>query len=135
MSIVLIRAALETALNGMSPALATEWQNEAFTPPALTAPYQSAYLLPAEPDNREIGPQHVQRGIFQISLRYPQSGGTGLAETRAELIRTTFARGVSFTSGGVTVTIEKTPEIAPAQQDGDRLNLPVRVRFYAPVNT
>jgi hypothetical protein len=53
--------------------------------------------------------------------------------TRAELIRSTFYRGASFTSGGVTVNIEKTPEIAPGRVEEDRFVIPVKVRIFAHV--
>jgi hypothetical protein len=41
MSLIAIRAALESALNGMSPALSTNWENTAFVPVQGT-PYQRA---------------------------------------------------------------------------------------------
>ena len=53
------------------------------------------------------------------------------AEARAELIRDTFYRGRTFTASGVSVTIERTPEIAPAITEPDRYVVPVRVRFFA----
>lgn len=133
MSVTAIRAALETALAAMTPALATAWENAEYTPVQGT-PYQRVTLMLAEPDNSEIGPQFVQRGMLQVSLFYPDGPGPAAATTRAELIQTAFARGHSFTSGGITVTVEKTPEIATAMQDEDRFHVPVRIRFYAPVN-
>ena len=63
MSIVSIRAALETALNAITPAIATAWENDAFTPPDLETPYQAAFLLLAQPENTEIGPQHVDQRV------------------------------------------------------------------------
>jgi hypothetical protein len=130
MSAVAIRAALETALNGMSPALSTAFENVAFTPVAGTA-YQQVNVLFAEPDNLEFGSHYREIGYMQVKLMYPLQVGTATVAARAELIRTTFRRGASFTSGGVTVTIEKTPEIGNAQVEGDRYAMPVRVRFFA----
>lgn len=131
MSIVLVRSALQTALNGMSPALATAWENVDYVPVTGT-PYQAAYVLAAEPDNPTMGDAfYREQGIFQISLFYPIQVGTAAAEARAELIRTTFKRGTSFTSGTVTVQIEKTPEISPGRVDGDRWHIPVKIRWFA----
>lgn len=131
MSLLSIRRALEGALNAMAPAVATQYENTRYTPVAGT-PYQACYLLPAEPGNEEIGPNYTQAGLFQINLFYPADGsGPAAATTRAEAIRTAFYRGRSLTSGGVVVTINRTPEIAPAFADGDRLVIPVRVRFFA----
>jgi hypothetical protein len=115
----------------MSPALATAWENIAFTPPASSVPYQRAFILFAEPDNSEFGANYTDQGIFQVSLCYPLQAGDATARTRAGLIRTTFARGLTFTSGGTTVTIQRTPEIGQGQVEGDRWVIPVKIRFYS----
>lgn len=131
-SISAIRAALETALASMTPPLATAYENAAFTPVQAT-PYQRVNLLLAEPDNSEIGPHALERGIFQVTLCYPVGAGPAGAQGRAELLRTTFARATSFAASGIAVRITRTPEIAPAQIDGDRYELPVRIRFEAEI--
>lgn len=132
MSLTAVRAALETALNAMSPALSTQFENAPFTPTPGTA-YQVAALLIAQPRNDEVSRNHVEQGLFQITLRYPQNTGPAAAMARADLIRATFYRGASFTSGAVTVTVTRTPEILPAYTEGDRYALPVRVPFAAPI--
>lgn len=131
MSIVKVRAALETALNGMSPALATAWENNAFAPPAATVPYQSAFVLPATPDNREYGSSYQEQGMFQVTLMYPLQTGTSAAAARAELLRATFKRGSSFTNLGVTVNIIRTPEVSAGTVDGDRFSMHIKIRFSA----
>lgn len=130
MTLLAVRAALETALNAMSPALATAWENTPYTPVQGT-PYQRVYLLAAQPDNPEMGGHVIERGFLQVSLCYPLSTGPADATTRAELIRSTFKRGDAFTASGITTQIERTPEIAPAMIEEDRYVLPVRVRFFA----
>lgn len=131
MSLPLIRSALEVALAAMSPSLATAYQNADYTP-VIGTPYQRAVVLLATPDDIEMtGALYVEQGIFQISLFYPLDNGPADAEARAELIRSTFYRGASFASGGVTVHVSNTPEIAPALIDQDRFMVPVRVRFHA----
>lgn len=129
MSAVKIKAALETALNGMA-SLSTAWENAAFTPVAGT-PYQQVNILFAEPDNVEYGRTHRELGFMQIKLMYPLQVGSVTAITRAELIRSTFYRGASFTSSGVTVIIDRTPEISAGSVEGDRWAIPVKVRFFA----
>lgn len=133
MSLVAVRAALEQRLAAMAPALETAWENANFTPPAAGAPYQAVNLLPAEPDNNVFGPNFQQRGLLQVTLSYPQAKGVIEAAPRAELIRAQFPRGLSLTAGGITTTIEKTPEIGPALIVDARYQLPVRIRFYANV--
>jgi len=131
MSIGSVRAALEAKLNGITPALATAWQNAPYTPVAGTA-YQQVFLLPATPSNPTLGDGfYREQGIFQITLMYPIQAGSSAAETRAELIRTAFKRGTSMTSGGVTVKVEATPEISQGRVDGDRWAVPVKVRWFS----
>ena len=125
MSISAIRSTLESALDGMVLGLATAWQNVPFTPVA-GIPYQRATLLLAEPDNREFGASFQEQGFLQVDLCYPQSVGSNAVEARAELLRTTFKRGTTIGS----ISIDATPEIKPAYNDGDRYVLPVRIRFH-----
>jgi hypothetical protein len=130
-SIQSVRAALETKLNGITPALSTEWQNVPFTPVTGT-PYQRAFLLPATPDNPTLGDSfYRERGIFQVSLLYPIQTGPAAAEARAQLIRTAFKRGTVMTSGTVKVLIDRTPEIGQGRVDDDRWFVPVKIRWSA----
>lgn len=130
MSLVLVRSALEVALAAMSPALSTAYENAPFSP-AIGTPYQRVFLLAAEPANPEMGRKVTEQGILQVSLAYPLEAGPAAATARAELIRATFYRGATFTASGVSVTIERTPEIAPGRVEEDRWVVPVRIRFFS----
>lgn len=130
MSLVAVRAALESALSAMTPALAVAWENSPYTP-VVGTPYQRVHLLAAEPDNPEMGGSVIERGFMQVTLCYPLDTGPGAAAARAELIRQTFKRGAAFTASGVTTQIERTPEVSPAMSEDDRFVVPVRVRFFA----
>lgn len=131
MSAKAIRAALESQLNAMTPALTTVWENSTVTPTSGT-PYQRTNLLRANPDNPTIGATHYRElGVFQVSLHYPLNAGPSPAETRAELVRTQFKRGTTLTSGGITVTIDGTPTIASGFVDGDRWVVPVSIPYWA----
>ena len=130
MSVLNIRRALEGALNAITPTLSTAWQNDSFTP-VTGSPWQMADILYAEPDNVEFGDMFRQDGFLQVSLFYPLKTGAAAAETRAELIRTTFKRGNSYTNGGIDVIIDKTPEITPGRRDDDWWHVNVRIRFFA----
>ena len=133
MSVAKVRTALEIALHTMTPAMATAWENQDYAPVAGTA-YQTAYLLPAAPDNATKGDRHYrEQGILQVSLNYPVNVGTATAMARAELIRSTFFRGASFTSGTVTTRISATPEIGRGMVVNDRWVLPVSIRYFADV--
>lgn len=131
MSIVSVRAALETKLNNMTPSLATAWENAPYTPVTGTA-YQRVWLLTAEPSNPTMGDDYYrEQGILQITLYYPLQTGSSAAAARADLIRTTFKRGTSMTSGANTVIIDRTPEISSGRVEGDRWALPVKIRWFA----
>ena len=133
MSAVAIMSALATALATVSPSLATAWENTPYTPVVGTA-YQRVFLLMGEPVPLEqSGRVNREQGVMQVSLCYPLSTGSGAALTRAELIRATFYRGRTFTSGSTTLTIDRMPEISPALIENDRYVIPVRIRFYSHV--
>lgn len=125
-----IRAALETRLAALSSGFATAYENVPYEP-VVGTPYQAAFVLGAEPENREMNAAYTERGIFQINLFYPLDAGPGAAETRAKALRDGFPRGASYTSGGVTTHIERTPEIGPGRIEDDRYMKPVKIRFYA----
>jgi hypothetical protein len=129
MSIIKVRSALETAVNAMTPSLATAWENTPYTPVTGT-PYQWVSILFAEPDNTEIGRQYKEQGYMQIKLLYPVGTGSNAANTRADLIRTTFYRGSSFFNGGVTVIVKNTPSIVNGYNEDDRYCLTVKVPFF-----
>jgi hypothetical protein len=124
------KIALETRLAAIASPLATQWENALYTPISGT-PYQQAYLLLAEPNNSEMGRYYQEQGIFQINLRYPINVGAGAAWARAQALREWFYRGLSLAANGLTVTINRTPTIAPGAIDGDRYVLPVKARFVA----
>lgn len=130
MSLAQVRAALETQLATVAPTIDTAYENRAFMPVADT-PYQQVTLLPAAPNNAEIGPAWTEQGMFAVNLFYPKDQGAGAAIARAELIRAAFVMGSSFVSGGVTVNITTTPAIGVARPDDDRFMVPVRVNWIA----
>lgn len=133
-----IRTALETRLATVSPAIDTVYENMPYVPTTGT-PYQQVYLLPATPSNLEIGPAWVEQGIFQISLFFPVTDASGIAQgpgpaiAQAELIRAAFPFRSTLSSGGVTVDIINTTEIGPARPDDSTFMVPVKVRWSARV--
>jgi len=125
-----IRAALETRLALLSPAMATAHENAAYTPVAGT-PFQRCYLLRAQPENPVFGSFHRLTGVFQVSLFYPPNAGAGAAEARAKLLAEHFPRGLSLTASGVTLMIDREPYIMSGQQDIDRWHVPVRINYFS----
>jgi Bacteriophage related domain of unknown function len=133
MSIVKIRAALETALAAVNPAISIAYENTAFVP-AIGVPYCKLFLLMAPPDNPTMGDgYHLERGIFQITLMYPLQSGSLDAATQAEVLKATFKRGSSLSNGGVTVKVLSSPATGSAQIDGERFALPIKVSWSAEI--
>ncbi len=131
MSVELVRKAIETAVAAITPTIDCEWENVGYTPVTGT-PYQKFNLLLADPDNYGYGSgPFIEMGFFQLSLFYPLQTGPSVATIRADLIRSTFYRGLTLTSGAQSVIIEKTPTIGSGRVDGDRYMIPVKVRFFS----
>lgn len=131
MSIVKVRAALETQLDAMVPRIDTAWENAAFQSTA-GIPYQRVNLMTAAPDNPTFGDGFYREvGYLLVTLCYPLQAGPAGAAARAELLRAAFPRGMSMTKDGITVVIQGTPEIVPSMVDGDRYCIPVRIRYFA----
>lgn len=130
-STVSIRAALETALAAITPPISTAYENAPFTP-AQGTPYQHVSLKMARPVPMEQGQRiHRHEGFMDVQLRYPVGAGPSAAQTRAEAICAAFYGGRPITSGSVTVTIDRTPHVAPGWVGDDRYQLPVRIHFWA----
>lgn len=135
MSLVSCRQALEIPLFAMTPALPVAWENQLYTPITNTS-FVRAVLMPAEPENPTLGDgYHRLNGIFYLEFHYPKNAGSAAAAARAELTKTTFKRGNSFTNSGVKVVINKTPEVGMGSVIGEFWVLPMRMRWYAEVFT
>lgn len=133
MSLISIRSALQTKLATITPAISTAYERQRFTP-VTGVPYQHVNLLPGEAENPAVGSaMYRQPGIFQIMLMYPQGYGSKDIETRAELIRTTFVRGLTLVSGGINVVVNRTPTVRRLPDEKDRTVLAVVVQFYAEI--
>ena len=135
MSVALIRQALEIALAAMASPLPTSVQNFPFNQTTGT-PYQKAELLPAAPDNLIAGRStYFERGIFQVSLYYPNGAGMGAQEARAEAVQTAFRRGSTFSKGGVNVNITMTPKIAQGFRSEDFWCVPISITYQSQIAT
>jgi hypothetical protein len=130
-----IRAALETAFAAWATTntVAVAWQNKPYTPVTGTK-YCRPYLLPATTQNPSLGDAHKRMiGIFQVSLYLKLGDGPGAAETLADSLCSTFARGNGFTASGVTVRILESPSIRPAFNDEGWYVVPVDIPYQADI--
>lgn len=134
MSILDIKAAFEIKLSQMSPPLPTSYEASSFTPQAGKA-YQYVQLVPQTPENTVVdSPFYREQGEFQIFLAYPKNNGTGEALLRAQKVREHFQRGTNLVRNGLTILIFRTPTIAGTQIIGDRVIVPIIIRYTADVN-
>ena len=131
MTLPLIQAALEQRLATLSPAMATAYENATFAPVTGVA-YQRISMLVNRPVDHAVTMDVTEeRGIFQVSLFYPQGTGRGAAQARAELIKALFKPPLTLTNGAVKVEINKTVHIGGGMPDGDRWMVPVSIYWQS----
>ncbi len=118
---------------GVVTAKLTAWEGVAFATVPLV-PYQRVNLLSSPPENPSFGGSFYRElGFMQVTLYYPVQRGVLDIMTRAELLRTTFARGASFTSSGVTVNIPKKASISAPKIDEEVISSYVRIPYWADI--
>jgi hypothetical protein len=118
-------------LAALTPAISNSWENVNFVPIAGT-PYQGLDIFLSDPDNLGYGSgPYRDEGFFQVSLNYPKYAGTATVQARADLIRSTFYRGRTLTSGSQKVVINRTPTISKGRVNGDFWLVPVTVYFFS----
>jgi len=129
MSVLNIKAAIETALNTITPALPTVWENTTYVPVTGQA-YQQLWFLDFITKHIEINAKSYQiDSYFQIDLMFPLLSGTGTILARAEVIKSLFKQGSSFINGGQTVNIIETPSISSGRVDGNCWKIIVKVYY------
>jgi len=133
MSVQKIRAALETTVNSMTPALPTAWQNDSFSP-ANGVAWQRVSVLTGRPENQVMDASYKENGILRFSLFYPLRIGSALASQRIDLIRSVFPRDTKLVKDNVTVTTVGTPEKASEQVETDWYSVVIDIRFYSEIS-
>ena len=134
MSTLDVVSALSIAINSVTPAIDTEWENIPYTP-IVDIPYQSIKFFDFRTDNPEVnGPLYNILSIVQIDLMYPLLKGTGDILARAELYKNLFQQSATFVYNGQTVYTIKTPFITKGGVDGDRWKVTVKIFYSAWVN-
>lgn len=127
-----VRAALETALESITPTMPTAWENSGYKP-VVGTPYQTAEIIWSTPDDGELGgTTFMQAGYLQVILRYPPGQGSAAAITRTEALEDLFTKAATFTKDGIATTIERVARVLTAFTDkDDRYAVPVRIPFNA----
>jgi hypothetical protein len=124
-----VRAALDARLEAyQSDNIAFE--NTKFTPEEGVG-YLRTFMLPAEPEQASVGSQGVDRvsGIYQIDVAEPKDNGNGAILRKVDAVIAQFARGLSVTSNGVTVTVLRSWPGPAIARDAFYV-IPVSVSWY-----
>lgn len=127
MEILNIKKALETRLEQITPYVSTGYEGVEFDPP-VNAMYQRCQLIFNTPDDPTLpvgfSREKVQMQVFVMDLK---GKGTGGAIARAELIRSTFAKGLALVEGGTRIYVLRTPHIGTVFAIQDRIVVPVTI--------
>ena len=115
----------------LSPAMPVAWPNAAFNPPP--AGYLRVSHIPNINRRLFIGSDgpHQRLGLLQISVFVPLNEGASKATEIADAVAAHFPPDLRMRSGGVTVRVERAPEIAQGMPDDTYWHVPVVVRYQA----
>jgi hypothetical protein len=126
-------ASTASGTGGVIKAQLTAWEGVTFLP-VYGVPFQKVNLLRAAPETPAYGGNFSREvGFMQVSLFYPKGIGTSLIDTRAELLQSTFKRGLSFTKDSIVVHIHKKPEVQHSLIIDQAITLSVRIPYYADI--
>lgn len=131
-----IRQALETHLkNTPGLGMPVAYDNARFTRPADGGAYVESRLMPNVPDGSMIGSsQYIERGIYQLTLCYPEGIGPGDSDLKAKLLRQRFARGTTVVKGDVATIVVSVPALRGGFNANGEWRVPLSVEWQAEVS-
>lgn len=136
MSYDAINTALFTKLAALAPAIPIAWPNVNYAP-QIGTPYMRAAIIPYPTANPTMGmgALDVKRyfGLLQVLLYYPINSGEGDLRRKADAVIAWFYRGLTLTSGGVSVNIDATPYASPAFVSDAWFVVPVSIPYRSDV--
>lgn len=119
-------------INLIAPTIDTVLEGTASYTPTAGKEYQELYYLPAINDSQNIdNPDYFNRGIFQITLKYPNKQGLSKILDRCDLYVNAFAKGTKFTFQGLTIATTETPTIVNLGNESDRVVYVVSINYKA----
>ena len=126
MSIIKAEKAVRRHLLTLSPQLPTAYEAIPFTAP--TGMYQRLQFVISRPTDPVLGTGYYRENIeVQIFVVDKLDVGTTNAETRAELIRDWFHKGLTLTEGTFRMHVLKTPHVSSAAVAADKIIVPVLI--------
>ena len=122
-------------INSIIPTIDTVLEGAGAYTPTAGKEYQELYYLPAINDSQNIdNPDYFNRGIFQITLKYPNKQGLSKILDRCDLYVNAFAKGTKFTFQGITIATTETPKIVNLGNESDRVVYVVSINYKAYVD-
>lgn len=119
-------------INSITPTIDTVLEGTAPYTPTAGKEYQELYYLPATNDSQNIdNPDYFNRGIFQITLKYPNKQGLSKILDRCDLYEKAFAKGTKFTFQGLTIATTETPTIVNLGNESDRVVYAISINYKA----
>lgn len=105
-------------------------ERRTFTPPSAL-PYMAELLVPASSTPTTIGPKKrvENRGIYQITLHYPEDYGTLAQDAMADTIVETFYPGQVLSVGGFNVNITAAAAAQSIGSDAGYSRVPISVVY------
>lgn len=132
MAIIEIKRAAERKLNALTPSVPTAWESVSFEPPIGL--YQRVQFTIQSPDDPVLGTGfHRERISMQVFVVGAANKGTSEVITRAELIRTHFAKGLVLQEGNIKIHVLRTPQVAGTTVASERVVCPVIIELVAEV--
>lgn len=132
MAIKEVKKAVRERLKALTPALPTALEGMSFTPP--TGMYQRLQFVVEPPTDPTFGTYFYRENVqVQIFVVDKLDVGTTNAETRAELIRDWFNKGLTLTEGNVRMHVLRTPHVSSAAVAADRIIVPVLIQITAEI--
>jgi hypothetical protein len=128
-----IKRALERRLLAINPTLPTGLENVEFIPPVDTM-YQRCQFMINPPEDTVLASGFSRERLqMQVFIADMKGKGTAGVISRAELIRNTFAKGLSLTEGSTRIYVLKTPQIGSVFPTQDRILIPVIINVIGEV--
>lgn len=132
MAIIEIKRAAERKLNALTPSVPTAWESVSFEP--AVGLYQRVQFTIQSPDDPVLGTGfHRERISMQVFVVGAANKGTSEVITRAELIRTHFAKGLVLQEGNIKIHVLRTPQVAGTTVASERVVCPVIIELVAEV--
>ena len=122
-------------INSIIPTIDTVLEGTASYTPTAGKEYQELYYLPAINDSLHIdNSSYFDRGVYQVTLYYPNKQGLSKILDRCDLYVNAFAKGTKFTFQGLTIATTETPTIVNLGNESDRVVYAISINYKAYVD-